>query len=48
MPDRVHPARDHKLLDWLKDNDTGDARTQDFAVSFNVKFLSLNVLAKCV
>ncbi|CAL8358224.1 unnamed protein product [Boreogadus saida] len=29
MHDRVHPARDRKPPDWLKDYDTGDARTRD-------------------
>ena len=34
MHDRVHPARDRKPPDWLKDYDTGDARTRDSTVSF--------------
>ena len=34
MHDRVHPAREGKPQDWLKDYDIGDARTQDFALSF--------------
>ena len=34
MHDRVHPVRDRKPPDWLKDYDTGDARTRDSTVSF--------------
>ena len=32
--DQWLPAREGKPQDWLKDYDIGDARTQDFALSF--------------